>query len=165
MTENIDEGDSDTSPSGRDRSELRDGWDRHSRPSVTIVEAIAEATGRDQTALPPLHHFIDPDALNTLLTRDTQQEEPVQVSFTYDEALVSVGSDGDLTVRVDGTTHEATTDPETTADLETALEESIQAAYRNGLSVAGGYGVRNGHELPDWDVIITKVKKPGDDDA
>lgn len=165
MTENTDGADSDTSSSGRDGNELRDWWDRSSRPSLTIVEAIAEATGRDLTALPPLHHSIDPEALNTLLTRDTQQEEHVQVSFTYDGALVSVGSDGDLTVRVDGTTHEATTDPETTADLETALEESIQAAYRNGLSVAGGYGVRNGSELPDWDVIITRVEKPSDADS
>lgn len=168
MTDNIDEADSDTSNSDtsstdRDWSEPRDGWDRSCPPSVAIVEAIAEATERDPTAMPSLHRSVDSDSLDALLTHGMRQGEHVQVSFTYDGVLVSIGSDGDLSIREDGTTHEPTTAPETSADLEMTLEELLRAASRNGISVTGGYGIRNGPEFPDWDVLITKVEKPGDD--
>ena len=166
MTDETKEVDSATSTVDHDGSKDRDGWDQSSPPSAAIVEAIAEATERDPTALPPLHHSVDSDALDTLLTRGMQRGEHVHLSFTYDGVLVSVGSDGTLSIRANGTTHEPmTTAPETSADLETALEEFLQAAYRNGVPVSGGYGIRNGPELPDWDIHITQVEKPRDGDS
>jgi hypothetical protein len=87
------------------------------------------------------------------------------MSFTYDGVLVSVGSDGTLSIRANGTAHEPmTTAPETSADLEAMLEDLLRLASRNGISVTGGYGVRNGPELLDWDIHITEVEKPKDGD-
>lgn len=157
--------DSEASSGDHDGSESRGGWDRSSPPSDAIVEAIAEAIERDPTALSPLHRFVDPDALDTLLTRGMQREEHVHVSFTFDGLRVGVGSDGTLSVRAADTTHESTTAPETRADLEAALEESLRLAFRNGSPVTGGYEIRNGPEVPDWDIVITEVEKPRDDDA
>jgi hypothetical protein len=166
MTDETEEAKSETSPIDRDGGRARDGWDQSSPPSAAIVDAIAEATERDPTALPPLYRSVDSDALDTLLTRGMQRGEHVHVSFTYDGVRVSVGSDGNLSIRANGTAHEPTTTaPETSADLETALEEVLRLASRNGVSVTGGYGVRNGPELPDWDVHITQVNKPKDEES
>jgi hypothetical protein len=166
MTYDREDADSDTSSIDHDGREPRDGWDQSSPPSVTIVETIAEATERDPTALPLLNQTVDPDALDTLLTRGMQREEHVYVSFAYDGAQVSVGSDGDLSIRTDETTHDPErTGPETSAELEAMLQELLRLAFRNGVSVTGGYGVRNGPESPDWDVHITQVEKPRDEET
>lgn len=164
MTYDTADEESGTSTTDRGGSEFREGWDRSSPPSLAIVETIADATERDAEAVPPLHHFVDADALDTLLTRERQREAHVHISFTFDGALVSVGSDGDLSIRPDGTTHEPTT-PETDADLETALVELLRLASRNGVSIPGGYRVQNGPDLPDWDIHITQVETPRKDDS
>lgn len=166
MTYDIDDTDPDTSSIDHDGSTDQDGWNRYERPSVAIVEALAEATGREPTALPSLHHSVDPDALDTLLTGGTRRGEQIHLSFTYDGVLISVGSDGDLSIRADGTTHDpSTTGPETSAEMDAMLQELLRLAFRNGVSVTGGYGVRNGPESPDWDIHITQVEKPRDEET
>lgn len=158
--------DSDTPPVDHGESTIQGEWDRSEQPSVEILEAVADATDHEPTALPPLYRSVDPDALDALLTGGVQRAEPVHVSFAYDDVLVSVGSDGDLTIRADGTTHDpSTTVPETSADLHATLAELLREASRNGVSVSGGYGVRNGPESPDWDVHVTQVGKRRDGDA
>lgn len=93
------EEDADGTPSTEhDGSTDSERWDRSSLPSIAIVEAIADATHRDPTALPSLHHAVDPDALDTILTQGMQQGELVHVSFSYDGVSVSAGSDGTLSI-------------------------------------------------------------------
>ena len=164
MTYDTEDSDSDTSSIDRDGSTDQDGWDRYERPSVAIVEAIAQATGREPTTLPSLHRSVDPDALDTLLTDETRRGDQVHLSFTYAGVLVSVGSDGDLSIRTDGTTHDPSmTGPETSADLDAMLQELLRLAFRNGVPVTGGYDVRNGPGMPDLDIHITQVEKPSDE--
>lgn len=164
MTDETTDGASEASATDHDERETLDGWDQSSKPSVAIPEAVAAATERDPTAVPSLHRSVDTDSLDRLLTGETQQGGAVRVSFTYDGHRVSAGSDGSLSIQADGSTHESgTAAPETSADLETALQTVFRAAYRNGVSVTGGYGLRNDSELPDWDIHVTEVEKPSDD--
>lgn len=72
-------------------------WKQSGQPSVTIIEAVAAATDRLATDLPPLHGCIDPDALNTLLTRGSTS---AHISFTYAGSTVSVKENGTLEIRI-----------------------------------------------------------------
>ena len=45
------------------------------------------------------------------------------------------------------------------ADLSAELQTLFRRAYENGLDVEGAFECRNGVEYPDWDVIVTEVKK------
>ncbi|WP_418285082.1 HalOD1 output domain-containing protein [Halorubrum sp. DTA46] len=70
---------------------------------VTIIEAVAKATNRMPTDLPPLQDAIDSDALDTLLNG---RSSSVVVSFRYADTDVSVNRnrhDG-IEVQVDGKT-------------------------------------------------------------
>lgn len=140
-------------------------WDQSTIPSIAIIQAIAEATERDTADVAGLHHSIDPETLDALLTREAQYGAHLHVSFIHDGVGVSVGSDGELSVRADGMAYDPTTEPETKSDLETALGELLWEASGNGVSVAGGYGIHNGPGLPDWDIHITNVERPMDDDV
>ena len=44
-------------------------------------------------------------------------------------------------------------------ELNAELKALIRKAYENGMDVEGGFECRNGVEHPDWDVIVTEVKK------
>ncbi len=64
--------------------------------SVTVIEAVAVATGREPTSLHPLSEAADADALDALLAhRDTECE----VTFVYEGCAVTVSSRGDVTIR------------------------------------------------------------------
>lgn len=67
-------------------------------PSVAVVEAVADATGRDIAAGPPLQEFISTDALNALLTATKNATESIVVSFDFDGARVTVDGTGSVTV-------------------------------------------------------------------
>lgn len=46
-------------------------------------------------------------------------------------------------------------------------EELVDLLYRATLAdidVEGGWTVRNGAEMPDWDVVISEVQKPAGSD-
>jgi len=58
---------------------------------MVVVDAVAAATGRDPTDLPPLHRSIDTDALDALTTDDGTT---LAVSFSYAGTDVLLGSDG-----------------------------------------------------------------------
>ncbi|WP_336036356.1 HalOD1 output domain-containing protein [Halobacterium yunchengense] len=76
---------------------VRYDWRESGQPSVTVSEAVAAATGRLTTDLPPLQQSVDPDALDTLLTRG---QSAVTVSFTYADVTVSVNGAGTVEVAV-----------------------------------------------------------------
>lgn len=76
---------------------VRHNW-TESGPSVTLVEAVAAATDQTTTDLPPLHHSIDPDALDTLLTAG---QSAVTVAFQYADVAVSVKGNGTIEIRLD----------------------------------------------------------------
>ena len=58
------------------------------------------------------------------------------------------------------------TDEEATLTSREALNAELKAllrrAYTNGIDVEGGWECRNGVEHPDWDVIVTEVRKNED---
>lgn len=161
-------------PSRRDADgwPIWDEWDRSARPSTAVIEAVAAAAGREPTALPPLHRVVDADALDALLTggpsnRRTPSETGanVRVSFAYAGVEVTVSRDGRIEVGSDEAHDREYTGPQTAVELETRLRELLCAARRNGVSVRGGWALRNGPTSPDWDVHVTRVTKPEDEDA
>ncbi|MFW5937794.1 MAG: HalOD1 output domain-containing protein [Halanaeroarchaeum sp.] len=92
MNEDIDE------PPQADRMEyaLQYEWDKETKPSIAVVEAVAAVTGRDPTSLPRLYDAIDPDALDALLDGDVAPS--LQVRFEY--AGVRVVVERDRVIRV-----------------------------------------------------------------
>jgi len=77
---------------------VRRNWEQSERPCVIILEAVAAATGRAETDLPPLRDSVDPDALDTVLTGG---QSPVTVSFMYADTDVMVSGNGAIEVRAD----------------------------------------------------------------
>lgn len=78
---------------------VRHEWEEPFQPSVTIVEAVAAATNRTATDLPPLQQSIDPDALDTLVTH--RSDAGTTVSFRYAGTVVVVEGDGAIEISVD----------------------------------------------------------------
>jgi len=76
-------------------------WTESVSPVTAVAEAIAAATNREPTRMPPLFEYVDVDALETLVTTGTEADEPVRVTFSYETHRVSVESDGRITVGLD----------------------------------------------------------------
>lgn len=79
---------------------VRREWRQSGHPSVALVEAVAAATDRTATDLPPLHHNIDPDALDALLAGE--QSSTVSISFRYADTAVRVNGNGSIEIQFDG---------------------------------------------------------------
>ncbi|MFC7213004.1 hypothetical protein ACFQO4_02770 [Saliphagus sp. GCM10025334] len=47
----------------------------------------------------------------------------------------------------------------TRAELNAEMQSLLRQAHGNGVDVEGGWECRNGPEQPDWDVIVTEVRK------
>ena len=47
-------------------------------------------------------------------------------------------------------------------ELNAELKALLRRAYTNGIDVEGGWECRNGVEHPDWDVVVTEVRKNED---
>lgn len=45
------------------------------------------------------------------------------------------------------------------AELNAEIRSLLVRAHENGVEVNGGYECRNGAESPDWDVVVTELKK------
>ena len=75
-------------------------WSTES-PAIAVIEAVAERTGRDISALDPLYERIDPDALDELFARrpDGVPPEDVELSWRYEGHEVTIRSDGMLSVQ------------------------------------------------------------------
>lgn len=137
-------------------------WRDYDSLSTAIVEAVAAATDREPTDLPPLYESIDTDALDAIAagwTANTDRRD--YVSFAFAGVDVAVESDGGIEVRPDGAEpHRRGGAPRTESELSSSLQRLLNAASRNGISIEGGWAVQNGPELPDWDIHITRVERP-----
>ena len=69
--------------------------------SIRIISAIAEHRGVDPVSLTPLYDFIDPDTLDALFqsVRDKNSHSAC-FEFRYEESIVTVLLDGDVTIAV-----------------------------------------------------------------
>lgn len=72
-------------------------WQEYEYPSTAVVELVAEATGRDETDLPPLYDHVDSDALDSLLTGPSEGD--LELSFDYDDVFVRIASSGVVEIR------------------------------------------------------------------
>lgn len=66
------------------------------KPSMTIVERIAEREGEDPVHLPPLYDTVDPEALDTLCRPSVAGAS--QISFTYCGYDVRAHGDGEIEI-------------------------------------------------------------------
>jgi hypothetical protein len=87
---------------------VRHEWRQSGDPSVALVEAVAAATDRTVTDLPPLQQSIDPDALDALLTGNQSSE--VSISFRYADTAVSIHRNGSIELQVDGSSAQGDVD-------------------------------------------------------
>ena len=44
-------------------------------------------------------------------------------------------------------------------ELNEGLKLLLRRAHNNGVDVKGGWECRNGDEHPDWDLVVTEVRK------
>lgn len=100
-SDGADESDATDQPASADAGSttVRHDWTQSDQPSVTIIEAVAAATDRTPTDLPPLQDTLDTDALDTLLNG---QSSSATVSFRYADIAVSVHGNGSIAIRLDG---------------------------------------------------------------
>jgi len=94
-----DETESSLSSSGSGERAVHRDWTEYDHPTTAIVESLAEVFDADPMDVPPLHDYVDTDALNALVTPATDRGS-VTVSFTHEYARVLIDSDGDLTIYV-----------------------------------------------------------------
>jgi hypothetical protein len=45
------------------------------------------------------------------------------------------------------------------AEFDDRLGSLLRRAHEDGIGVEGGWSCRNGSEVPDWDVVVTAVRK------
>lgn len=85
-----------TRPMDADGSTDRYQWDGETAPSVAIVEAVAETTGREPAVMPPLQQTIDMDALESLVAGHGKSS--VRLSFEYVGVDVTLEPNGVIEV-------------------------------------------------------------------
>lgn len=137
-------------------------WTELGRPSTAVVEGVADATGRSPADVAPPDSHVDPDTLDALLT--SVGDEDVSVSFTHDAAEVTINSDGTLVVWPDeAELGREVAAPRSDAELNDRLRHVLDAAFESGVNVLGGWAIRNGPGLPDWDVHVTETAKLHDE--
>lgn len=66
--------------------------------STNLVETVADASGVDATALPPLYERVDPDALESLFAATAGTSRTGQVEFSYGGYDVRIVCDGEVTI-------------------------------------------------------------------
>jgi len=95
MTSRRDSTDGGAQDPERRGSSVRSRWGRDGRPSTAVVEAVADALGREPFELSPLQHHVDADALDALAAgRTGDVGDGVCITFQYEGFDVAVDSDG-----------------------------------------------------------------------
>ena len=92
---NDDEVPTTTPSTSQNGGTARHRWDGETAPSVAIVEAVAEVTGKDPVEMPPLQRTIDMEALESLIAG--RGENSIRLSL-YLGTDVTVDSDGEIEV-------------------------------------------------------------------
>ncbi len=83
--------------------------DSERRPSIAVLEAVAEAAAVDVVELPPIHSHIDLEAIDTLFRRDPGQGSSDFVfSFCFEKWRVFIKGDGRVLVCEASATAEST---------------------------------------------------------
>lgn len=89
----------DRDDSSTDAGALRHRYDWDAvRASTAVVEMVAIAADVEPSALEPLYHTVDPEALDALVGRSGATGVETEVRFTYAGFDVTVGGDGAVTV-------------------------------------------------------------------
>ena len=65
---------------------------------VTIVEAVATVTDQEPLEMEPLFATIDGSSLNELMQSAQHRNQPVEVSFFYQECRITASSSGAILV-------------------------------------------------------------------
>ena len=63
----------------------------------TAIRAVSAVTGKETTAIDPLHSVVDPEAIDALI--DPSREGAVHLSFSYEGCTVSIESSGEVVVQ------------------------------------------------------------------
>lgn len=66
---------------------------------MTLLHAVADHTGEDLTALPPLWSVLDPEALEGLLLHSRRTDTTVE--FRYNGCRISMDSSGTIAISSD----------------------------------------------------------------
>jgi hypothetical protein len=71
------------------------------RPSTAVVETVAVAVDHDPTTIEPIYHFVDTDALDSLVEskESSSPNKDIAVTFTYIGHSVTVHDHGEVVVR------------------------------------------------------------------
>jgi len=80
------------------RGETFQFTDETTTPTGTVLKAVSEVTGTEETSLAPLYRVVDPDALNKLIAGQSTEQRKISVSFIYAGHHVAVRADGSVTV-------------------------------------------------------------------
>lgn len=65
---------------------------------VAIVETVAAVTGHNVVDMPPLYETVDSEALSELVTAPKSGEQPIEVTFSYQDCRVAVSNRGTVAV-------------------------------------------------------------------
>lgn len=137
-------------------------WREADSPSDGVLTAVAEVTGRSPADLPPIAGSVDEAAMNRLIATPGEDSDcPVRIAFEYAGCDVTVESDGPIEIDSSrGNGSDGSVVPRTEDELSTTLKRLFTAAAEHDVSVEGGWAVRNGPALPDWDIHVTQLVKP-----
>jgi len=138
---------------------------------MAVIAAVSNVLDTDPLELDPLHDTIDTDALDDLVRCRGPPNEPVDVSFTVEGHKITVFSEWG------GNAHHRTPNGPPARPSESRAndyrrdaalvrsgvarrtEALLRRAYDSDLEIEGGWDCRNGTDYPDWDVIVTEVRK------
>jgi len=99
MTSRRDSNDGGATDAERRETQVPPRWGRNGRPSTAVVEAVADALGREPVDVSPLQHHVDAEALDALVAHQTAEgANGVRVTFEYEEFEVTVDSDGGIEI-------------------------------------------------------------------
>lgn len=84
-------------------------WTTTGGPSLAVIEAVAATTGRETSDVPPLHEYVDGDALDALVTSaSARSTDHMHVSFSYNGYRVVVDGSGAVRLPVESSDDEPT---------------------------------------------------------
>ena len=79
----------ESTPNERTTGGTGDGWTasegvgQEQGAAVAVIDAVANAAGREATELPPLYETVDPDAIDSLFDHRHQRSVPGECRFAF----------------------------------------------------------------------------------
>jgi len=82
-----------------DKSDAIVSQRKESEPIVSaILRAVQKKESSEIDTIEPLYQSIEPEALEKLLSHARERHEPITISFTVDEYLITLTQDGSICV-------------------------------------------------------------------